>query len=94
MKISNNTLHGCIIKKIKTNIIFFKEFKNIKKQSDICINAGESFHWDNRFRIYSKKKFFVRLLMIDKWLSLKSNYQKLKDIKGISYDVLKTFTIN
>ena len=34
LNISNNTLHGCIIKKIKTNIIFFKEFKNIKKKTE------------------------------------------------------------
>ena len=93
-KISNNTLHGCMIKKIKTNIIFFKEFKNIKKkQSDICINAGENFHWDNRFRIYSKKKIFCEIIEDDKWLSLKSNYHKLKDIKGISYNVLKTLPL-
>ena len=59
-KLSTNTLHGCIIKKFKTKIIFFREFKNIKdKQNNICINAGESFHWDNRFRIYSKKKNFL-----------------------------------
>ena len=94
LKISNNTLHGCIIKKIKKNIIFLKEFKNIKKkQSDIFINAGESFHWDNRFRIYSKKKIFCKIIDDDKWLFLKSNYQKLKDIKGITYDVLKTLPL-
>ncbi len=82
-----------MIKKIKTNIIFFKEFKNIKKkQSDICINAGESFHWDNRFRIYSKKNF-CKIINDNKWLSLKSNYQKLKDNKGMTYDVLKTLPL-
>ena len=94
LNINNNTLHGCMIKKIKTNIIFFKEFKNIKKQqSDICINAGESFHWDNRFRIYSKKKIFCKIINNVRWLSLKSNYQRLKDIKGITYDVLKTLPL-
>ena len=94
LKISNNTLHGCIIKKVKTNIIFFKEFKNIKKtHSDICINAEESFHWDNRFRIYSKKKIFCEIISDDKWLSLKGNYQKLKDIAGITHEVLKTLPV-
>ena len=94
LNISNNTLHGCLIKKTKTNIIFFKEFKNIKKkQNNICINAGESFNWDNRFIIYSKKKIFCETINDNKWLSLKSNYQKLKDIKGITFEVLKTFPV-
>ena len=94
LKISNNTLHGCMIKKIKTNIIFFKEFKNIKKNhTDVFISAGENFHWDNRFRIYSKKKIFCKIINDDKWLSLKSDYQKLKDTKGIAYDVLKTLPL-
>ena len=91
---NNNTLHGCVIKKLKKNIIFFKEFKNIKKkQNKICVNAGENFHWDNRFRIYSKKKIFCEVINDEKWLSLKSKYQKLKDLKEISYEVLKTLPV-
>ena len=44
LKVSVNTLHGCIIRRIKTNIIFFKEFKNIKNvHNNIYINAGENY---------------------------------------------------
>ena len=80
-------------KKKKENLIFYKEFKNPKKKISICINTGENFHWDNRFRIYSKKKIFCEVINDDKWLSLKSNYQKLKDLKGITYEVLKTLPV-
>ena len=82
-----------LLKKKKENIVFYKEFKNIKKESSICINTGENFHWDNRFRIYSKNKIFCEIFNDDKWLSLKNNYQKLKDLQGITYEVLKTLPV-
>jgi len=93
-KVNKNTLHSCIIKKINKKIIFFKEFKNIKhEQNGIRINAGDNFHWDNRLRIFSKKKIFCEIIDDDKWLSLKSNYQNLKDSKIITYEILRTFPV-
>ena len=71
-KVNKNTLHGCIIKKINNKVIFFKEFRDISNdQNNICINAGASFHWDNRFHIYSKKKFSVKFLMMKNGYLLK-----------------------
>ena len=40
-----------------------------------------------------KKKFFVTLLMIINGYPSKVDYQKLKDIKGITHDVLKTLPL-
>ena len=82
LKVSVNTLHGCIIRRIKTNIIFFKEFKNIKNvHNNIYINAGENYHWDNRFRIYSKKKFVVILLVTKYGYYLKKITKNQKILK-------------
>ena len=63
-----------MIKKIKTKIIFFKEFKNIKKQSDICINAGETFIGTIDLE-FIQKKIFCKIINDDKWLFLKSKYK-------------------
>ena len=93
-RVNKNTLHGCIIKKINNKVIFFKELQDINNdQNNICINAGCSFHWDNRFRIYSKKKIFCEILNDQKWLSLKINYQKFKNIKDMSYEILRTLPV-
>ena len=94
LKVSVNTLHGCINRRIKTNIIFFKEFKNIKNvHNNIYINAGENYHWDNRFRIYSKKKICCDIISDERWLLLKKDYQKSKDFKNIKYEILKTLPL-
>ena len=58
----------------------------------MIIKAGESIHWDNRFRIFSQKKIFCETFNDEKWLLLKDNYKKLKDYKEINYEILKNIS--
>ena len=90
------SLHSCIIKLNKNIIHIYREYNKITKTTPECIGVkkNKSLIWDKRFEIFASKSDLNCYIMKENiWIKLKKKYEKIKNVKRISFETLKTLPV-
>ena len=90
------SIHSCIVEVAKNEIRLYREYQKIKETvpKKISVKKGESIFWDNRYIINSELyDFSCHVMTEDIWLRLKKDFRKIKDIKNLKFELLKTLPI-
>jgi len=90
------TIHSCCLEIDEKNISFFREssFTHKRMFAGIIIKKNQLGFWDDRFKIFSKKKEIVCEVINEKnWLLQKNEFFSKKNELKLSFKILKTLPL-